>query len=285
MYYRLEWLVKKIISIITRIFYILFFKQVKRLKFHAQRRQCFCCTGSLICINVHLSSYNFCIQCQWSFVAYNLAVVYDCGKCIISITLFPLSHINSFWICCTLFFVNVWNIFFDWLIDWLIDWFIDYDLLPWQMTETDSYCWVCHRDSRVICCELCPRVYHIKCLGIEAEPPGEWVCPECQVCVSSSVNWLHPVLDIPRVRKEGTCFVWQKYVNIIHGKKFWLKTATAHPVPAPTTKQHHVPSVLARIEKFSNLPVINFFLQLSKQKTSYFCGVSGPTKCERKHAN
>ena len=44
-------------------------------------------------------------------------------------------------------------------------------------------------------------------------------------------------------------------------------------------------SVLARIDKFSNLPVINFFLQLSKQKTSYLCGVFGATKCERKHAN
>ena len=44
-------------------------------------------------------------------------------------------------------------------------------------------------------------------------------------------------------------------------------------------------SVLARIEKFSNLPVINFFLQLSKHKTSYLCGVFGVTKCERKHAN
>ena len=43
--------------------------------------------------------------------------------------------------------------------------------------------------------------------------------------------------------------------------------------------------VLARIEKFSNLPVINFFLQLSKQKTSYLCGVFVATKCERKHAN
>ena len=44
-------------------------------------------------------------------------------------------------------------------------------------------------------------------------------------------------------------------------------------------------SVLARIDKFSNLPVIIFFLQLSKQKTSYLCGVFGATKCERKHAN
>ena len=43
-------------------------------------------------------------------------------------------------------------------------------------------------------------------------------------------------------------------------------------------------SVLARIEKFSNLPVI-IFLQLSKQKTSYLCGVFGSTKCERKLAN
>ncbi|CAM9331115.1 unnamed protein product, partial [Lampetra planeri] len=32
----------------------------------------------------------------------------------------------------------------------------------------------------VLCCELCPRVYHAKCLKLPAEPEGDWFCPECE---------------------------------------------------------------------------------------------------------
>ncbi|CAE1251482.1 Protein kinase C-binding protein 1 [Acanthosepion pharaonis] len=45
--------------------------------------------------------------------------------------------------------------------------------------KNDYFCWICHRDGVMIFCELCPRVYHIKCLGLE-ESPSEWVCPECE---------------------------------------------------------------------------------------------------------
>ena len=65
----------------------------------------------------------------------------------------------------------------------------------------------------------------------------------------------------------------------------WVQVSLGIFVVEKSSQNSPTPSVLARIEKFSNLPVINFFLQLSKQKTSYFCGVSGPTKCERKHTN
>ena len=33
----------------------------------------------------------------------------------------------------------------------------------------------------MLCCELCPRVYHAKCLKLPAEPEGDWFCPECEV--------------------------------------------------------------------------------------------------------
>uniref|UniRef100_A0A673MLH2 Protein kinase C-binding protein 1-like n=1 Tax=Sinocyclocheilus rhinocerous TaxID=307959 RepID=A0A673MLH2_9TELE len=39
---------------------------------------------------------------------------------------------------------------------------------------------VCHREGQVLCCELCPRVYHAKCLKLAAEPEGDWFCPECE---------------------------------------------------------------------------------------------------------
>ncbi|XP_078092876.1 MYND-type zinc finger-containing chromatin reader ZMYND8 isoform X4 [Mustelus asterias] len=49
-----------------------------------------------------------------------------------------------------------------------------------QDGRNDFYCWVCHREGQVLCCELCPRVYHAKCLKLNAEPEGDWFCPECE---------------------------------------------------------------------------------------------------------
>ncbi|XP_056293541.1 MYND-type zinc finger-containing chromatin reader ZMYND8 isoform X6 [Pseudoliparis swirei] len=49
-----------------------------------------------------------------------------------------------------------------------------------QDGRNDFYCWLCHREGQVLCCELCPRVYHAKCLKLPAEPEGDWFCPECE---------------------------------------------------------------------------------------------------------
>lgn len=49
-----------------------------------------------------------------------------------------------------------------------------------QVKENDAFCWICHKEGELTCCELCPRVYHLKCLAIEA-PGDDWVCPECEV--------------------------------------------------------------------------------------------------------
>lgn len=54
------------------------------------------------------------------------------------------------------------------------------DVVP-QDGRNDFYCWVCHREGQVLCCELCPRVYHAKCLRLTSEPEGDWFCPECEV--------------------------------------------------------------------------------------------------------
>uniref|UniRef100_A0A8D0NDF2 Protein kinase C-binding protein 1 n=1 Tax=Sus scrofa TaxID=9823 RepID=A0A8D0NDF2_PIG len=53
------------------------------------------------------------------------------------------------------------------------------DVVP-QDGRNDFYCWVCHREGQVLCCELCPRVYHAKCLRLTSEPEGDWFCPECE---------------------------------------------------------------------------------------------------------
>ncbi len=62
------------------------------------------------------------------------------------------------------------------------------DVIP-QDGRNDFYCWVCHREGQVLCCELCPRVYHAKCLKLAAEPEGDWFCPECEVLVWHMRLW------------------------------------------------------------------------------------------------
>lgn len=46
--------------------------------------------------------------------------------------------------------------------------------------RNDYFCWLCHKEGTLVCCELCPRVYHSKCLGLGSELPQDWVCPECE---------------------------------------------------------------------------------------------------------
>lgn len=54
-----------------------------------------------------------------------------------------------------------------------------------QDINNDSYCWICHKEGNVLCCEGCPRVFHLRCLGEDEEPPGDWVCPECQAIMKA----------------------------------------------------------------------------------------------------
>uniref|UniRef100_A0A347ZJA3 Putative OSA1 n=1 Tax=Reticulitermes speratus TaxID=60591 RepID=A0A347ZJA3_9NEOP len=51
--------------------------------------------------------------------------------------------------------------------------------LPAVGSSTDQFCWLCHKDGVVINCETCPRVYHLRCIQLEAAPTEDWVCPEC----------------------------------------------------------------------------------------------------------
>ena len=39
------------------------------------------------------------------------------------------------------------------------------------------------------CCELCPRLYHKRCLGMKTNV-NSWLCPECQVCAVELITVL-----------------------------------------------------------------------------------------------
>ena len=54
-----------------------------------------------------------------------------------------------------------------------------------QDTQNDCYCWICHKEGEVICCETCPRVFHLKCIQLEIAPTEDWVCPECVLIMTA----------------------------------------------------------------------------------------------------
>ena len=54
-----------------------------------------------------------------------------------------------------------------------------------QDVHSDGYCWLCHKEGEVICCEACPRVFHIKCIQLDSSPAEDWVCPECVLIMTA----------------------------------------------------------------------------------------------------
>ncbi|KAL2494135.1 Protein CHROMATIN REMODELING 4 [Forsythia ovata] len=97
---------------------------------------------------------------------------------------------------------------------------------------TDGYyyeCVVCDRRGNLLCCESCPRTYHLQCLDppLKRIPSGKWECPTC--CQKSAsvepVNYLDPVTKRPRTKiiirrsKAETNKVSEAFEGPIPGKK------------------------------------------------------------------
>lgn len=59
-----------------------------------------------------------------------------------------------------------------------------------ESSKNDSYCWVCHDGGDVLCCDKCPRVFHVQCSGLSKAPEGDedWYCPVCKVCLLLDTN-------------------------------------------------------------------------------------------------
>ncbi|CBY09013.1 unnamed protein product [Oikopleura dioica] len=56
------------------------------------------------------------------------------------------------------------------------------DLHPSADGSNDFYCWSCHLEGKVVCCDVCPRVYHEKCLPKvqkKLQASERFFCPEC----------------------------------------------------------------------------------------------------------
>ncbi|KAF7816117.1 Increased DNA methylation 1 [Senna tora] len=56
--------------------------------------------------------------------------------------------------------------------------------------ENDCICSVCHYGGDLILCDQCPSSFHMRCLGLEDIPEGDWFCPSCRcgICGLSKIE-------------------------------------------------------------------------------------------------
>ncbi len=50
-------------------------------------------------------------------------------------------------------------------------------------SEVDSqlwYCVICTEGGELMCCDACPRTYHLACLRMQQAPEGDWFCRHCR---------------------------------------------------------------------------------------------------------
>ncbi|XP_021729860.1 uncharacterized protein LOC110696835 [Chenopodium quinoa] len=46
--------------------------------------------------------------------------------------------------------------------------------------DNDDLCSVCHSSGNLLCCDGCPRAFHIECLSIPRIPQDKWYCKYCE---------------------------------------------------------------------------------------------------------
>ena len=46
-------------------------------------------------------------------------------------------------------------------------------------SESEDKCEICGEYGEMICCDSCPKVYHLECLKMDQIPEGEWNCLHC----------------------------------------------------------------------------------------------------------
>lgn len=56
--------------------------------------------------------------------------------------------------------------------------------------EHADYCHICQDGGELLCCDKCPKAYHLQCLypPLKKIPDGTWHCPRCTVGVVPEVG-------------------------------------------------------------------------------------------------
>ena len=92
------------------------------------------------------------------------------------------------------------------------------DIMNEGMTESEDHCRNCSKMGDLLCCEICPAVYHLHCLKppLENVPEGDWLCPVCEM------HRLKGVTDCPvSWNRDG----WLRNTPLgidREGRKYWF---------------------------------------------------------------
>ncbi|XP_058072116.1 protein CHROMATIN REMODELING 4 isoform X2 [Magnolia sinica] len=65
-------------------------------------------------------------------------------------------------------------------------------------------CVICDLGGNLLCCDSCPRTYHLQCLTppLKRTPPGKWQCPNCSEQKESVKHFSHPETVSRRARTK-----------------------------------------------------------------------------------
>ena len=73
------------------------------------------------------------------------------------------------------------------------------DVTDGEEEESDDWCADCYQGGHLICCDSCPRSFHVRCCGLPSVPTGDW---DCRIC---------------RAQKTGGSY--DRYMNAIRRNK------------------------------------------------------------------
>lgn len=57
-----------------------------------------------------------------------------------------------------------------------------------------DYCFTCKDGGELLCCDFCPKAYHLKCLlpPMASIPSDDWSCPRCEAeCLDGKIVRIH----------------------------------------------------------------------------------------------
>ena len=77
--------------------------------------------------------------------------------------------------------------------------------------QNDTHCNICkldHNKPSLLCCDLCPKVFHLRCLDppLKAVPKGEWHCTDCQKLLA--YQDIERIVAVRKAPVRSLCSTW-----------------------------------------------------------------------------
>ena len=83
----------------------------------------------------------------------------------------------------------------------------------------DDYCDVCSTGGELLCCDGCPRTFHVECVGLRKIPRGNWLCQHCTESKNATKEEKTKKEEKSKRTSEGARGVKRKAAANLRGKK------------------------------------------------------------------